>query len=84
MKGRQMVLAQRINLNVFDQDDLTRTRLGKRPVDDLIEILPIALCEKLSAPPPDLGFVGDPLDEHLPQCFAVVRGYAFAFCRVSL
>jgi len=49
-EGKQMVLTQRIKLNVFDQDDLTRTRLENGPVDDLIEILPITLCEKLQRP----------------------------------
>jgi hypothetical protein len=46
-EGKQMVLTQRIKLNVFDQDDLTRTGFENGPVDDLIEILPITLCEKL-------------------------------------
>ena len=46
-EGQQMVLAQRIKLNVFDQNNLTGTRFENGPVDDLIEILPITLCEKL-------------------------------------
>jgi len=46
-KGQQMVFTQRIKLDVFDQDDLTRTGLENGPVDDLIEILSITLCEKL-------------------------------------
>jgi hypothetical protein len=50
-EGKQMVLTQRIKLNVFDQDDLTRTGLENGPVDDLVEILPITLREKLQRAP---------------------------------
>ena len=46
-EGKQMVLTQGIKLNVFDQNDLTRTGLENGSVDDLLEILPIALCEEL-------------------------------------
>ena len=42
-----MMFAQRIKLDVFDQNDLACSGLENRPVDDLIEILPIALREKL-------------------------------------
>jgi hypothetical protein len=46
-EGKQMMLTQRIKLNVFDQDDLTCTGFENGPVDDLVEILSITLCEKL-------------------------------------
>ena len=42
-KGQKMVLAQRIELDVFDQDDLARFGIEDRIVDNVIEILPIAL-----------------------------------------
>ncbi len=41
-----MVLAQRIQLNILDQNDLARIRFENRIVNDLIEVLPIALRKK--------------------------------------
>src|SRR6266542_971611 len=48
-KRKQMVLAQRIQLNVLDQNDLARIRFENRIVNDLIEVLPIALRKKFRA-----------------------------------
>src|SRR5712691_9721414 len=42
---QQMVLAQRVKLNVFDQDDFARVGIEDRIVDNVIEVLPIALSE---------------------------------------
>src|SRR5882762_637947 len=44
---KQMMFAQRIELDVFDQNDLARPRLENRPVYYLVEILSITLREKL-------------------------------------
>ena len=60
---KQMMFAQRIELDVFDQNDLACSRLENRPVYDLVEILSIALREKLQARAPrDRACAGDLLD----------------------
>ena len=46
-KRQQMMFAHRVKLDVFDQNDLARVGIEDRAVNDLIEILPITLREKL-------------------------------------
>ncbi len=45
-KRKQMVLAHRIKLDVFDENDLARFRIEDRIVDHLIEVLPITGSQK--------------------------------------
>ncbi len=40
------MLAHRIKLDVFDQNDLARFGVEDRAVNDLLEILPVAVGEK--------------------------------------
>jgi hypothetical protein len=48
-EGKQMMLAQRIKLDVLDQNDLARLRLEDGIVNNLFEVLPITLGEKFES-----------------------------------
>ena len=49
-KRQQMMFAHRVKLDVFDEHDLARIRMEDRLVDDLIQILPVAIGQKLKGP----------------------------------